>query len=125
MGVYLFMNSGRVRHRGLPRNAMGSEEIADYAGLIRRSPGLVICFSIILISLIGLPILSGFIAKGWRSTSLVPARLYWLLVVGGLNTAISLFYYLRVIKTMTMDAEPEDRLPGRLPMISAEGRTSP
>ena len=34
-----------------------------------------------------------------------------LLVVGGLNTAISLFYYLRVVKVMTIDAEPRDRPP--------------
>lgn len=121
VGVYLFMNLGAFAVVAFLRNAMRSEEIKDYAGLIRTSPGLVICFSIILISLIGLPIFSGFVAKLLAFYSLVPAKLYWLLVVGGLNTALSLFYYLRVIKTMTMDPEPADRLPVDFSMVSAEG----
>jgi NADH-quinone oxidoreductase subunit N len=121
VGVYLFMNLGAFAVVAFLRNAMRSEEIKDYAGLIRTSPGLVICFSIILISLIGLPIFSGFVAKMLAFYSLVPAKLYWLLVVGGLNTALSLFYYLRVIKTMTMDPEPADRLPVDFSMVSAEG----
>jgi NADH-quinone oxidoreductase subunit N len=121
VATYLFMNLGAFAVVAFLRNAMRSEEIKDYAGLIRTSPGLVVCFSIILISLIGLPFFSGFIAKWLAFYSLVPAKLYWLLVVGGLNTAISLFYYLRIIKTMTMDAEPEDRLPVDFSMVSAEG----
>jgi NADH-quinone oxidoreductase subunit N len=121
VATYLFMNLGAFAVVAFLRNAMRSEEIKDYAGLIRTSPGLVVCFSIILISLVGLPFFSGFIAKWLAFYSLVPAKLYWLLVVGGLNTAISLFYYLRIIKTMTMDAEPEDRLPVDFSMVSAEG----
>jgi len=121
IGVYLFMNLGAFAIVAFLRNAMRSEEIADYAGLIRHSPGLVICFSMILISLIGLPFFSGFIAKWLAFYALVPAKLYWLLVVGGLNTAISLFYYLRIIKAMTMEPEPENRLPLHFSMVSAEG----
>ncbi|HVU90473.1 MAG TPA: NADH-quinone oxidoreductase subunit N [Pirellulales bacterium] len=121
VGVYLFMNLGAFAVVAFLRNAMRSEEIKDYAGLIRTSPGLVVCFSIILISLIGLPFFSGFIAKWLAFYALVPAKLYWLLVVGGLNTALSLFYYLRIVKTMTMDPEPADRLPVDFSMVSAEG----
>ena len=51
----------------------------------------------------------------------MPAKLYWLLAVGGLNTALSLFYYLRVVKAMTIDPEPADRLPVDFSMVSAEG----
>ena len=121
VGVYLFMNLGAFAVVAFLRNAMHSEEIADYGGLIKHSPGLVVCFSLILISLIGLPFLSGFIAKWLAFYSLVPAKLYWLLVVGGLNTAISLFYYLRIIKAMTMDPDPPHRLPVDFSMASAEG----
>lgn len=121
VGVYLFMNLGAFAVVAFLRNAMRSEEIADYAGLIKHSPGLVVCFSLILISLIGLPFLSGFIAKWLAFYALVPAKLYWLLAVGGLNTALSLFYYLRIIKTMTMDPDPAHRLPVDFSMASAEG----
>ena len=45
----------------------------------------------------------------------------WVLVVGVLNTAISLIYYLRVARVMTMLPEPEDRKPFSLPLLSFAG----
>jgi NADH-quinone oxidoreductase subunit N len=121
VGAYLFMNLGAFAIVAFLRNAMRSEEIADYAGLIRSCPGLAICFSLILVSLIGIPPMSGFAAKLVAFYSLVPANLYWLLAVGGINTVISLFYYLRVIKVMTIDPEPAGRVPHSFSAISAEG----
>lgn len=128
MAVYLFMNLGAFAVIAFLRNAMRSEEIADYAGLIRRAPGVVICFALMLFSLVGLPPLSGFIGKfaifaslveGYRSTGQV--YLFWLLVIGGVNTAISLLYYLNVVKVMTIDNEPSTRLPMSLPIVSLAG----
>jgi NADH-quinone oxidoreductase subunit N len=132
IAVYLFMNLGAFAIVAFLRNAMRSEEIADYAGLIRRCPVTVICFSLILFSLVGLPPLSGFIGKFAIFASLVngyqlsseagqPATyLLVLLIVGGLNTAVSLFYYLRIVKVMTMDEEPVDRRPFAYSEISLQ-----
>jgi NADH-quinone oxidoreductase subunit N len=123
MAVYLFMNLAAFAVVALLRNAMRSEDVNDYAGLIRRSPLTVVCFAATLFSLIGLPPLSGFVGKfaifaalvdGYQkveSAGLPGFYLLLLLVVGGLNTAISLFYYLRVVKIMTIDDEPRDRPP--------------
>jgi NADH-quinone oxidoreductase subunit N len=123
MAVYLFMNLAAFAVVALLRNAMRSEDLADYAGLIRRSPLTVICFALTLFSLVGLPPLSGFVGKfaifaslvdGWQKVEgagLPGFYLLLLLLVGGINTAISLFYYLRVVKVMTMDDEPRDRPP--------------
>ena len=61
--IYLFMNLGAFVVVAFLRNRLGSEEIADYAGLVRRSPGLAVCFAIILFSLMGMPPLAGFVAK--------------------------------------------------------------
>ena len=133
IGVYLFMNLGAFAIIAFLRNAMGSEEIADYGGLLRRCPGMAICLSIILFSLVGLPPLAGFIGKfavfaalvdGYQVTSAAgtPATyLMVVLVVGGINTAISLFYYLRVVKVMTMDPEPQDRTPYTFSQVSFQG----
>jgi len=121
IGTYLFMNLGAFAIVAFLRNAMRSEEIADYAGLIRQCPGVVVLFSIILFSLVGLPPLAGFVAKFAIFGALADAHLWTLLLVGGLNTVISLFYYLRVVKTMTLDPEPEDRLPVSLPLSSVAG----
>ncbi len=116
-GVYMFMNLGAFAVVAFLRNALHSEEIADYAGLIRRAPIVTVCFAVILISLIGLPPFVGFMGKLLIFSSLVQAKLWTLLVVAGLNTAISLYYYLRVIKIMTIDPEPESRVPVNLSFI--------
>jgi len=132
LAIYLFMNLGAFAAVAFVRNAVGSEAIADYTGLIRRSPGLVICLSIILFSLIGLPPLAGFAAKfaafgslAWQfdagSLAELDGRLLALLVVGGLNTVISLFYYLRVVRVMILKPEPEDRPAAQIPLASVPG----
>lgn len=133
IAVYLFMNLGAFAVVAFLRNAMRSEEIADYAGLIRRCPLTVVCFSMILFSLVGLPPLSGFIGKfaifaslvdGWRALEGAGQPGFYLLlllVVGGINTALSLFYYLRVVKVMTIDPEPADRPPVAFSDVSLAG----
>ncbi len=116
-GAYLFMNLGAFAVVAFLRNVLRSEEIEDYAGLIRRAPIVVVCFSAILISLIGIPPLAGFFGKYEIFSALVEAKLWAVLVIAGLNTAISLYYYLRVIKVMTIDPEPETRTPISLSYI--------
>jgi NADH-quinone oxidoreductase subunit N len=126
--VYLFLNLGAFAVVAFLRNAMRSEEIADYAGLIRHAPGVVVCFAIMLFGLIGLPPLSGFIGKFAVFASL--AQGYWLtartyllvlLVVGSVNTVISLFYYLRIVKLMTIDPPSPTRGQFALPLVSMPG----
>lgn len=131
--TYLFMNLGAFAIVAFLRNKIQSEEIADYGGLIKQCPVLVLCFCAILFSLVGLPPLAGFIGKfaifaslaecyGLTLNSGAPANyLLWALVAGGLNTAISLFYYLRVIKTMTMSPEPVDRPRAAFSDVSIQG----
>ncbi len=117
VGVYLFMNLGAFAIVAFLRNALHSEEIADYAGLIRRAPITAICFCVILISLIGIPPLAGFFGKYQIFLALVNARLWTVLVIAGLNTVVSLYYYLRVVKIMVIDPEPESRRPWSMSYI--------
>lgn len=121
VATYLFMNLGAFAIVAFLRNAMHSEQIHDYAGLVRTCPGVVVAFTIILLSLIGIPPMAGFMAKVAIFYPLVESGQYSLLLIGGLNTVISLFYYLRVIKVMTLDPEPEHRLPVNFSMLSFAG----
>jgi NADH-quinone oxidoreductase subunit N len=110
--VYVFMNLGAFAIVAFLRNAIGSEEIVDYSGLIRRAPMTSVALTVILVSLIGLPPLAGFVGKFLIFCSLVDAGGWWmiaLLVIAGINTAISLVYYLRVAKTVCIDPEPAER----------------
>ena len=129
LGVYVFMNLGAFCIVALLRNQLRSEEIAAYAGLVRTSPGIVIATAVMLVSLIGLPPLAGFTAKFLVFCSLYEAvwagaerpLMLVLLVVGGLNTVLSLFYYLRVLKVMTFDPPPLDRAAEPLSLVSLSG----
>jgi NADH-quinone oxidoreductase subunit N len=93
---------------------MHREEISDYAGLIRSCPMITVMLTAILVSLIGLPPLAGFWPKLRVLQSLYAAGgplMIFVFVVAAMNTAISLVYYLRVAKTMCIDAEPDSRGP--------------
>lgn len=121
LSIYLFMNLAAFAIVAFLRNATGSEEIADYAGLARRSPGLTVCMAIVMFSLVGLPPLAGFPAKMTVFIALIDAKLWLLLFIGVLNTLISLFYYLRVVKVMTMSPEPLHREAPTIPLTSLVG----
>jgi|TARA_B110000263_G_scaffold150260_1_gene130387 NADH-quinone oxidoreductase subunit N len=115
--VYVFMNLGAFAIIAFLRNYIGSEEISDYSGMIKTRPALVICLALIFFSLVGLPPLAGFLGKFAIFASITEAYtsttqnyLLVILVVAGINTAISLFYYLAVIKTMIM-GEPSTAKP--------------
>jgi len=129
LATYLFMNLAAFAIVALLRNRLRSEEIASYAGLVRTSPGIVVATAVVLVSLIGLPPLAGFISKFLVFSSLAEAiqagaekpLMLVLLVVGGVNTVISLFYYLRVLKVMTFDPPPADRAGEAFPLVSLPG----
>jgi NADH-quinone oxidoreductase subunit N len=121
IGVYLFMNLAAFAIVAFLRNAIHSEEIADYAGLVRTSPGLTICMAIVLFSLVGLPPLAGFSGKFVAFYALVQANLLPLLFVAVLNTVLSLFYYLRVVRVMVVSPEPLYRRAPTIPLGSAAG----
>ncbi|MHC4399702.1 MAG: NADH-quinone oxidoreductase subunit N [Planctomycetota bacterium] len=121
VGIYLFMNLGAFAMVAFLRNVLGSEQIADYAGLIRRSPGLVVCFAIILFSLVGLPPLAGFAAKFTIFAAVYNSGLITLLAIGLLNTVLSLFYYLRVVKVMILSEEREAGPTAEIPLWSSPG----
>ena len=106
LSCYVFMNLGAFAIVAFLRNTIGSEEIADYAGLVRTAPFIGVALTAILVSLIGIPPLAGFMGKYAIFLSLVVAGGPWmigLLVIAGFNTAISLVYYLRVAKVVCID----------------------
>ncbi len=93
-------------------NKLGSDLIEDYSGMIKRAPLLALGLSLCLISLIGMPPAAGFIAKFWLFKGAVENGLLWLVVIAVLNSVISAYYYLRVVKVMWL-GEPasEEKVP--------------
>jgi NADH-quinone oxidoreductase subunit N len=88
------------------RDGREAVDVADYAGLGRRSPLLALVLSLFLLSLVGIPPLAGFVGKFYVFGSAVRAGYIWLAVIAVLNSAVAAYYYLRVIVYMYM-REPE------------------
>ncbi len=90
--------------------SIDSDEIADYAGLSRRSPTLAIVLLVSFLSLAGVPPLGGFIAKVLVFAAAVQADLIWLAVVGVLNSILGIYYYLIVLKVVYLyEGKNEDK----------------
>ena len=104
--VYLFMNLGAFYVVMLIESKIGSEDIDSYRGFGYRSPLVSIAMAIFLISLAGIPPTAGFIGKLFLFAALLDAKWIWLAVIGALNTVISLYYYVRVIRNMFL-RDPE------------------
>ena len=111
MLVYLAMNLGAFLVVIVVAQATGSESIDDYRGLARRHPLSAITFAVFLFSLTGLPPFAGFTGKWYlfvavlQNYSLPGGGWYAVLaVIGALNSAVSLYYYMRVARAMFLDA---------------------
>ena len=108
--IYCVMNIGAFGAVILAKTEDGeSLMISDYAGLGTRKPLIAIFMSVMLLSLAGFPPTAGFVGKFYIFKSAVGAGHIWLVIIGAINTAISAFYYLRVVVTMYM-REPEEEL---------------
>jgi NADH-quinone oxidoreductase subunit N len=104
--IYLFMNLGAFLVVSVIATQTGSESISEYRGLIKRAPFTAIAFTVFLFSLTGLPPLAGFTGKYLLFAALLQRGGSWyvaLAIVGGINSAISLYYYVRIIKAMVLD----------------------
>lgn len=98
--MYMLMNLGAFYIVQLVADKTGSEDMEDYNGLGYRSPLMGVAMTVFLISLTGLPPTAGFIGKLYVFTSVINAGYVWLAVVGVLNSVVSLYYYVRVIRNM-------------------------
>ncbi len=94
---------------------VGSDEIKDFAGMSRRSPGLALIMLVSFLSLAGMPPFAGFIGKFMVFASAVQAQLIWLAVIGVLNSIIGLYYYLVVLKVVYLYRSEGDEVPARAP----------
>jgi len=85
-------------------------KLDDYSGLGSRSPALAAILTIFLLSLIGIPITGGFIAKFYVFSAALQSNMVGLVILGVLNSAVASYYYLRLIVVMYM-REPRSEVP--------------
>ena len=105
--VYLFMNLGAFFVVILVANELGSETIDGYRNLKSRAPFVAVAMAIFLFSLTGLPPFAGFFGKWLLFAAVIKQELYWLAVIGLLNSVVSLYYYARIVKAMFLESSDE------------------
>jgi NADH-quinone oxidoreductase subunit N len=117
--AYLFMNLGAfwvVDH--VERHA-GSDSISHFRGLGKTALLPALMLSVFLFSLTGIPPLAGFIGKFLLFAVLVKGKLFALVIIAALNTVVSLFYYVRVIRDMFL-SEPDEQTASAVALSKAK-----
>jgi len=108
--MYLFMNLGAFFVVITVKNNTGGETFDDYRGLGWEMPLIGVVMTIFMVSLTGLPPSAGFVGKFYIFASLIKAgeEFYWLVIAGGINSVISLYYYFRVVKVMYFEGKSNE-----------------
>ncbi len=111
--VYAFSNLAAFGVVALISAQTGKESIDDYKGLYSTNPMLAWILTIALFSLAGIPPTAGFFGKFFLLMSGSFRREYWLIIIAALNMVVALYYYLRVVRAIFMDAnaQPIQKLP--------------
>lgn len=111
--TYLFMTLVAFYIVSFVSDKYQNDHFERFNGLIFRYPFMAVMMVIVMFSLAGIPPLSGFVAKFNILSALVDSKMYVLAVIAGLNSVVSLYYYLKIVRLMVFkDADASDRLPG-------------
>ena len=102
---------------------IGGDKLSDFSGLSRRAPVLSFCMLIFLLSLAGIPPLAGFFGKFYLFTSALAANpkslgLLWLVILAIAMSAVSLYYYLQVLKRIYIADPPPEADPIQTPIVT-------
>ncbi|MBI1389576.1 MAG: NADH-quinone oxidoreductase subunit NuoN [bacterium] len=105
--MYLFTNMTAFFVILVVSESLGTERIAGFRGLWRGAPVAAFMMTLALFSLVGLPPTAGFVGKLYLFYAVLQQKLYWLAVIGVLNSVLSLYYYARIIKAMYLETSSE------------------
>lgn len=103
---YTFTQLGAFFVATLIGSQLGTDEIPDYAGLAQRAPVSALLMAIFMLSLTGIPPTAVFFGKFYVFAAAIDNGLLWLAVVGIVNSVISLYYYVGVIRAMYVTPAP-------------------
>ena len=81
-------------------NVIGNQQISNFSGIAKKMPWIAILFTLALISLIGLPPTGLFVGKIYLFSAAIKSGLTWLVIVGVINSVISAYYYLRIVRIL-------------------------
>ena len=108
--MYLFMNLGAFFVVIYVKDQIGGEDYNSFDGLGWKMPYVAIPMTLFMVALTGLPPTAGFVGKFYIFAAVIESgsRFYWLAFVGVINSVISLYYYIRVVRHMYLIGERND-----------------
>ncbi len=106
-----FIGSSQVASMVSKSSEVDPDDISNYSGLARRAPITAFCMLIFMFALAGIPPTAGYIGKFVLFSSTIYSGLLWLAVLAILNSALSLFYYLRIISYMYLKEPAGPKMP--------------
>src|SRR5262249_58790314 len=116
--VYSFMQLGAFAVVVLLRRQdVVGDELKDFSGLHFRNPFAAFAMLLFMLSLGGIPPTAGFMGKFWLFSAAIDAHYYVLALIGVLNSAISLYYYVRIVVFMYLKKESIGSTPEMSPSL--------
>jgi NADH-quinone oxidoreductase subunit N len=106
---------------GLVQGRSGGDKLSDFAGLGQREPLLAFCMLVFMLSLAGIPPLAGFFGKFYLFSAALTTSsltLLWLVILAIAMSAVSLYYYLQVLKHIYVAPASLNPAPAPLPRLS-------
>lgn len=100
--VYLFMTIVAFMITGAVSDKYGNDYFDRFRGLVLRYPMMAIAMTIVMLSLAGIPPLAGFVAKFNILAAIINHKFYGLAVIAGLNSVVSLYYYMKIVRLMIL-----------------------
>ena len=117
--VYSFMQLGAFAIIVMMRRQdMVGDELKDFSGLHFRHPLAAFAMLLFMLSLGGIPPTAGFMGKFWLFGAAIESGYYWLALIGVLNSAVSLYYYIRVVVFMYLKKETTGSEPKVCPTLA-------
>jgi NADH-quinone oxidoreductase subunit N len=107
--VYCLMNLGAFWVASKVEDTYGGDELRHFRGLVYRHPFYGVTMAIFMFSLVGLPPFAGFVGKYYLFQAVVSREMYGFAIMAALNSVVSLYYYLKVVKAMILE-RPEGRI---------------
>ena len=119
--VYVFSNLAAFGVVSIVKNATGKNSIDDYNGFYQTNPMLSMVMLLALFSLAGIPPLAGFFGKFFLFAAIAEQGMYWLVLIAVINTIVSLYYYLLVVKAIFVVRSEEPMEPIKGDMLARIG----
>src|SRR2546425_1090852 len=116
--IYSFMQLGAFAVVVvLRREDIAGDELKDFSGLAFRNPFAAFAMLLFMLSLGGIPPTAGFMGKFWLFSAAIDAQYYVLALIGVLNSAVSLYYYVRIVVFMYLKKESIGSTPATSPTL--------